>query len=93
MFRPDAAGHVHGPDCTWHPEPRCTRTRHRIARDGIPPRQTRELPVLLWPFELTARIEAWLRRRYLKDPVSAAARQVTWGLDYIRRAYGPRDRP
>ena len=49
--------------------------------------------MLLWPFELTARIEAWLRRRYLKDPVSAAARQVAWGLDYIRRAYGPRDRP
>jgi hypothetical protein len=67
MFPPVGnSRHEHGPDCAWQPEPRCTRTGHRIARDGVPPRQTRELPVLLWPFELAGRIEARLRQRYMK---------------------------
>jgi hypothetical protein len=65
MFRPVGdSGHDCWPGCAWQPEPRCTRTGHRVARDGVPPRQTRELPALLWPFEVAGRLEARLRRRY-----------------------------
>jgi hypothetical protein len=59
--------HFHDTErCTsavWHPEKRCTRTAHRIATLGCVPRQTRELPVILWPFELSSRIEARIRGR------------------------------
>ena len=35
--------HVHGA-ARWKPEPRCAGCGHRVMREGIPPRQTRELP-------------------------------------------------
>lgn len=48
----------------WEPEPRCTTTGHRVGTAGRAPVQTRELPVRFWLFELAARVEARLRRRY-----------------------------
>ena len=46
----------------WAADARCTRCGHRTFTrwDGIPA-PTRELPAILWPFELAARIEARLR--------------------------------
>ena len=46
----------------WNPDARCTGCGHRTFTrwDGIPA-ATRELPVILWPFELAARAEARLR--------------------------------
>jgi hypothetical protein len=53
----------------WTAAPRCTGPHcgHRqAAAPGQPPRQTRELPAVLWPFEIAGRIEArvrgWLAR-------------------------------
>jgi len=54
--------HVHGA-ARWKPEPRCAGCGHRVMREGIPPRQTRELPAVLWPFEVAGRIEARIRGR------------------------------
>lgn len=46
---------------------RCARCGHRRGTRASPPRQTRELPVILWPFEIVSRIEArirgWLARK------------------------------
>lgn len=46
----------------WIPAPRCFGCGHRVpGPDETAPRQTRELPAVLWPFELAARGEARLR--------------------------------
>jgi hypothetical protein len=50
----------------WNPEPRCVRCGHRVPRDGARPRRTRDLPVVLWPFELAARAEAVIRGSLLR---------------------------
>lgn len=55
--------HSHCHSAPWKPDTRCTGCGHRIASSGNGPCRTRELPVLLWPFELAARIEARLRRK------------------------------
>ena len=48
----------------WTAAPRCTGCGHRQAdANGTPPRQTRELPAVLWPFEVAGRIEARIRGR------------------------------
>jgi hypothetical protein len=46
-----------------HQDRRCTWCGHRRAfTEADPePRQTRELPAVLWPFEIAGRIEAVLR--------------------------------
>ena len=62
--------HHEGRPCdgsVWEPEPRCTRTAHRIARDGTEPRETRSLPWPLWLFEIAARGEALLRGRLARN--------------------------
>lgn len=48
----------------WNPAPRCAGCGHRQA-DSLnrPPARTRELPAVLWPFEIASRIEARLRGR------------------------------
>jgi hypothetical protein len=48
-------------DKTWVPDWRSTRTGHRTGPE--PPGQTRDLPVILWPFEVISRIEARVRGR------------------------------
>jgi hypothetical protein len=55
--------HESGPcdGAVWAPERRCTVTSHRITTAAHTPHPARELPVILWPFEITARIEARLR--------------------------------
>jgi hypothetical protein len=60
----DSTGNCDG--AVWSPEPRCTRTTHRIAWGGIEPRQTREYLRSPWTaplavFELAGRAEAWWR--------------------------------
>lgn len=57
--------HEHGP-LAWTAEPRCTTCGHRVARDGVAPRQTRDFLRSLWTwplaaFELAGRAEARLR--------------------------------
>lgn len=48
----------------WTAAPRCTSCGHRQAdAAGRAPRQTRELPAVLWPFEIAGRIEARIRGR------------------------------
>lgn len=56
--------HVHV--SRWHAEPRCTGCGHRVMREGVRPRQTSELPWVLWPFEIAGRIEAVVRGRLAK---------------------------
>jgi hypothetical protein len=46
----------------WNADARCTDCGHRTYTSfGEPVRNTRELPAILWPFELTARLEARIR--------------------------------
>jgi hypothetical protein len=45
----------------WVPDWRITGNGHRAGPE--PPVATRELPVILWPFELTGRLEARIRGR------------------------------
>ncbi len=54
---------VHPDSLRWRPDDRCTACTHRTGRDSRAARQTRELPVILWPFEVAGRIEARIRGR------------------------------
>jgi len=48
----------------WVPDARCTACGHRTGNcSGDAPRQTRELPAILWPFEIAGRLEARIRGR------------------------------
>lgn len=46
--------------------PRCTQCGHRQPCCGEPPEATRELPAVLWPFEISGRAEAVIRGHLIR---------------------------